>query len=116
MLQTSMPDQPVLKAVRSGDPLPYLEEEIRHRREFALPPTGDVIVVEVFGGTRDAQMLMEQLADEATIFGPAERRGTLRWLIQGRDLTRAKRTLREVVGSLREGGGTVRVDVDPLDL
>jgi len=116
MLQTSMPDHPVLQAVRSGDPVPYLHQEIRHRKEFALPPTGDVIVVEVSGGTRDPRDLMESLADEATVFGPAERRGALRWLIQGRDLTRAKKTLRHVVGSLREGGSAVRVDVDPLDL
>lgn len=116
LVQTSIPNHPVLQAVRSGDPLPYLEEEIRRRKQFVLPPTGDVIVVEVSGGARDPRVLLAQLEGDATIFGPAERQGTLRWLIQGRDLARAKRTLREIVGSLRDGGSTVRVDVDPLDL
>jgi len=116
MIQTSIPEHPVLEAVRSGDPIPYLEREIVRRREFSLPPTGEVIVLEVSGGTRDARALLSHLGEEATIYGPAERHGTLRWLIQGRDLTPVKRSLRTVVTALREAGSTVRVDVDPLDL
>jgi primosomal protein N' (replication factor Y) len=116
MVQTSTPDHPVLESVRSGDPLPYLEEELLRRREFGLPPTGEVIVVEVSGRTRDARGVLADLGRETTIYGPAERRGTLRWLIQGRDLTPIKPRLRAVVAGLREAGSTVRVDVDPLDL
>lgn len=116
IIQTSIPDHPVLEAVRSGDPVPYLREEVGRRREFGLPPTGEVIVIEVSGGGPHARASMAALGDEATIYGPAEQRGTLRWLVQGRDLAQTRRTLRTVVGSLREAGGTVRVDVDPLDL
>jgi primosomal protein N' (replication factor Y) len=116
MVQTSIPDEPVLEAVRSGDPLPYLEREVLRRKEFGLPPTGEVIVVEVSGGTARARDLLSDLGQEATVYGPAERRGTLRWLIQGRDLTPVKPRLRAAVSVLREVGSTVRVDVDPLDL
>jgi len=116
MVQTSIPEHPVLEAVRRGDPLPYLEREVLRRREFGLPPTGEVIVVEVSGGTRDARASLSDLGPEAAVYGPAERRGTLRWLIQGRDLTSVRPTLRAAVAALREAGSAVRVDVDPLDL
>jgi primosomal protein N' (replication factor Y) (superfamily II helicase) len=117
LLQTNLPGHPVLEAVRSGDPLPFLREELEARREFGLPPAGEVIVVEVSGGARDArQLLAERLPDEATVYGPAERSGRLRWLIQGRDLTRTRAALRGVVEALRGAGGSVRVDADPLDL
>lgn len=116
IVQTSIPGHPVLEAIRNGDPIPYLKGELLRRREFGLPPTGEVIVVEVSGETQSTRRLLSDLGEEATIYGPADRHGTLRWLIQGRDLTAAKRSLRAAVTALREAGSTVRVDVDPLDL
>ena len=116
IVQTSIPEHPVLEAVRRGDPLPYLEAEVQRRREFGLPPAGEVIVVEVSGGTWDARALVSDLGPEAAVYGPAEQRGTLRWLIQGRDLMPVRPALRAAVATLREAGSTVRVDVDPLDL
>jgi primosomal protein N' (replication factor Y) len=117
MLQTSMPDHPVVSALKSGDPVPYLEEELESRRDLGLPPAGEVIVLEVSGGSKDPRAVLQQsIGDSATMFGPAERGGKLRWLIQGRDLSRTRQLMRGAVGRLREGGATVRVDVDPLDL
>lgn len=117
MLQTALVDSPVLEAVRSGDPLPYLHAEVERRREFGLPPAGEVIILEVTGGTRDAgELIHEGLPGEASVYGPAERRERLRWMIQGRDLTQTRQALRRIVGTLREAGASVRVDVDPLDL
>ncbi len=116
IIQTNLPDHPVIAALRSGDPLSYLGGELERRREYGLPPAGEVIVLEVGGGCRDPLPLLEPLSQTATIYGPAARDDTLRWLIQGRDLTATKLALRGVVSSLREGGCAVRVDVDPLDL
>jgi len=117
IVQTGQPEHPVIGALRSGDPLPFLEGELTIRKEFGLPPAGEVIVVEVTGGTRDATTTLRQAVEaEATLLGPAERAGKLRWLIQGRDLSNARSLLRSAVQTLRDGGAAVRLDVDPLDL
>jgi len=117
IVQTSQPNHPVMAALRSGDPLPFLEEELRVRQEFGLPPAGEVIVVEVTGGTRDAKITLQEVVGAgATLLGPAERSGKLRWLIQGRDLSAVRSLLRPAVQRLRDGGAAVRLDVDPLDL
>ncbi|NOY56120.1 MAG: hypothetical protein GXP34_09045 [Actinobacteria bacterium] len=117
IVQTGQPEHPVIVALRSGDPLPFLEGELQVRQEFGLPPAGEVIVVEVTGGTRDARtVLREAVGTRATLLGPAERSGKLRWLIQGRDLSDVRSSLRPAVQTLRDGGAAVRLDVDPLDL
>ncbi|NIA24724.1 MAG: hypothetical protein GWP04_04075 [Gammaproteobacteria bacterium] len=117
IVQTGQPDHPVIAALRSGDPLPFLEGELRVRQEFGLPPSGEVIVVEVDGGTRDASAALQAAVEAgATLLGPAERAGKLRWLIQGRDLSDVRSSLRQVAQTLRDGGAAVRLDVDPLDL
>ncbi len=115
IVQTIEPRHPVLETLTSGDPLPFLRREISARARLGLPPAGEVLVLEVAEGT--AGELLESVATkEVSILGPALHHGRERWLVQGADLTRFKQTLRPLVQRLRDGGATVRIDVDPLDL
>jgi len=49
MLQTADPTHPLYTALRRGRPLEYLRAELAVRKQLALPPMGEVIVVEVKG-------------------------------------------------------------------
>ena len=113
MVQTADPSNPVYEALRRADPLPFLRDEIKARRRFLLPPCGEVMVVEV-EGIKDRTVLDRALG-HATVFGPAEKGGRLRWIVQGIDLQETKELLRATVGRLRDRGCRVRLDVDPRE-
>lgn len=116
VLQTAMPDQPLVTALRRGDPLEFLEQEMEVRRAMGYPPASEILVVEVrgYGGTVDADL--RSIARENAILGPVDRGDGQRWLVQGTGLGKFKRDLRKLVQRWRDGGATVRIDVDPLDL
>ncbi len=117
LAQTSRPRQPLAEALRSGDPLPFLEAELATREGLGFPPFGELIVVEVRDGPAGAdELLRRAVAAAGRVLGPAATRRGLRWLIQGSDLGPAREALRGAVQSIRDGGGTVRIDVDPIDL
>lgn len=113
MLQTADIRQPVYAALSRADPIPFLQDELEIRRRLALPPFGEVMVVEV-GGTDDGSILDDAL-ESAIVYGPARAGGRLRWMVQGDDLTGVKRKLREAAVHLRRQGMRVRVDADPRD-
>ncbi len=114
IVQTAEPGHRVFEALRRGDPLEYLGEEIEVRRTLALPPIGDVMVLEVSGEVDHG--LIAGALEGATVFGPAVVGDRARWLVQGEDLGNTKDKLRAVVGRIRDGGSRVRLDVDPRDL
>lgn len=117
LAQTSHPRQPIAEALRTGDPLPFLETELASRESFGFPPFAELIVIEVREGPAGADDLLRRAVGTAgRVLGPAPTSRGLRWLIQGSDLGPAREALRDAVQSLRDGGGTVRVDVDPIDL
>lgn len=113
MLQTADAGHPVYKALRLGDPVPFLRDELVARRRFSLPPCGEVMVVEV-QGTDDAAVLDSAFAG-AEVYGPARDSGRTRWIVQGHDLREQKQRLRATVGRLRDQGCKVRIDVDPRE-
>lgn len=113
MIQTADPTHPVYTALRRADPIPFLQDELRVRRRFSLPPWGEVMVVEVEGAV-DRTVLDEAVAD-ATVFGPARTADRTRWIVQGSDLHETKKRLRATVGRLRNRGFKVRLDVDPRE-
>jgi primosomal protein N' (replication factor Y) len=117
MVQTSLPEHPVVAALRRGDPIPYLTEEVAERARLGYPPAAELMVVEVRGG-EDADQLDRGLRELSppSLLGPATTPQGRRWLVQGRDLTGFRRQLRSLVQRWRETGLTVRVDVDPIDL
>ncbi len=117
MVQTSAPEDPVVVALRRGEPLEYLHGELAARAADGFPPAGELIVVE----TEDeppsaAARLAAVVGGHGVVLGPAEVRGRRRWLLQGRDLRPARVALRGLVQDWREGGTRVRIDADPLDL
>lgn len=116
MVQTGRPDDPVIVALRRGDPLDFLAATIQERAATRLPPAGEVLVIEL-DGTAEADLEIRDLAtDRAEVFGPADHSGRHRWLVQGADLRTFRVGLRRLVQGWRDGGRRVRVDVDPLEL
>ena len=102
--------------MRRAEPMVFFGPELDERAAFGMPPSGDVIVLEISGSEDADEQIRKALVGAATVFGPAARRGVERWLNQGPDLAPAKRALREVVARQRDRGAKVRVDVDPRDL
>ena len=120
LIQTSLPDHPVITALRSGDPMPFLEAEVTNRRQLGLPPAGQLLVVETRGPGPPADGLAA-LASGVSVLGPMARvtasgEPAQRWLIQGRDLGPVRLALRPLVQQWREAGTVVRIDSDPIDL
>lgn len=116
MVQTSRPDDPVIAALAQGDPLPYLTAEAVVRRDLGLPPSGELMVVEVRGEAQTADADLRQAAAGADVLGPADGPRGRRWLVRGADLDQPRAALRPAVQRWRDGGASVRIDVDPIDL
>ncbi len=118
LVQTSLPDHAVIRALRKGDPMVFLAEEMEERRRLGFPPASELVVVEMRGPIpRGAEDGLAQAAAQATLMGPAHRHDERhRWLVQGEDLTRFRHELRSLVQKWREAGTTVRIDADPIDL
>ncbi|MGH9893116.1 MAG: hypothetical protein ACREA0_14230, partial [bacterium] len=121
LIQTALPDHPVISALRSGDPMPFLEAEVESRRQLRLPPAGQLLIVETRGPAPQNIHELEKVVSGASLLGPMTRVTTTgepaqRWLIQGRDLGSVRLALRPLVQQWREAGTVVRIDSDPIDL
>ena len=114
LVQTAMPDEPVIETLRSGRPLPFQRAVVREREDWGFPPVGEMIAVETSGA--GGEIDVATLAPNATVLGPAATDTGQRWLIQGSELRDVRIRLRTVVQDLRDRGVTVRIDADPLDL
>ena len=117
MVQTADPGHPGIGALRRGSALEFLAEQILARDGAGLPPSGEVVAIEVEAAPTDADAaLRAAVGERGAVLGPADQDGRLRWLVQGRDLQAARIALRSVVRGWREAGARVRVDADPIDL
>lgn len=121
LVQTSSPGHRVLSALRKGDGIGFLQEELDLRIEMGFPPQGQLMALEVRGGAHSmSDRLHSEIAALETrrvsVHGPVEFSAGLRWLLDGSDLWEAKQKLRPLVSRWRHRGWGVRVDVDPLDL
>lgn len=115
MLQTSRPDSLLITTMRRGDPIPYLERVLVERAREGSPPAAEMIAVEIRGDVpEDASSELASL-EESAIMGPMTIEDGKRWLLTG-ELGKARLQLRRLVGRWRDGGATVRVDVDPIDV
>ncbi len=115
MLQTSDPGSGLISALRRGEPIPYLEEVLARRARDGFPPASEMMAIEARGvapGT--VTTALRELA-VGMVMGPVEANDRHRWLIQG-DLQQVKQGLRKALQKLRDGGATIRVDADPIDL
>ena len=116
IVQTSNPAHPVLEALRRGEVLPFLAAELEQRAAFGFPPVGDLIVLECRGCPDGAAQRLTERFPEVTVLGPAPVEGGLRWLLQGSDLSAARKELRKLAAEWRDAGASLRIDVDPIDL
>ena len=114
IVQTNHPTDPVISALRRGDSTEFITHEFRERYRLALPPTGEVIVVETSAPTEGLQELAAER--RAEVFGPAPAGKRFRWLIQGGDLHGLRIGLRSLVHEWRQAGIQVRVDADPREM
>ncbi|MDX1468811.1 MAG: hypothetical protein R3258_05680 [Acidimicrobiia bacterium] len=114
MVQTSQPDSELIATLRRGDPIPYLESVLVERARDGVPPAAEMIALEVRGDV-DVDLSAELGDVGCEVMGPLTIEGGKRWLLTG-DLAVARRELRPVVGRIRDGGASVRVDADPIDL
>jgi primosomal protein N' (replication factor Y) len=114
LVQTSLPDHRVFDALRSGDPMGFMDETLRKRELSGFPPVGELIALET--DATDAGAALTEAAGDAALLGPAREGDRDRWLIQGRDLSAVRLRLRSAVQLVRDSGARVRVDADPVDL
>ncbi|MGA7227519.1 MAG: hypothetical protein WBZ45_04850 [Acidimicrobiia bacterium] len=116
MVQTSLPDSPLVATLRRGDPQPYLEAQLADRARLGFPPAVEMMAVETRGDV-DPSAIDEELRalGDQTVMGPANSGQGSRWLAQG-SLGKMKTALRPTVQRWRDGGVTVRIDADPIDL
>ena len=115
MLQTTRPDSLLVTTMRRGDPIPYLERVLVDRAREGSPPASEMIAVEVRGDVPESAGSDLAMLTGAVIMGPMSIDDGKRWLLTGK-LGAARLQLRRVAGRWRDGGATVRVDVDPIDI
>ena len=84
MLQTAQPHHPIVAALRHGDPIHALEEELEERAALGFPPSGDLVVVEVRHGPPWTDERMHQaLHESCVLLGPVDTPRGRRWLSAG---------------------------------
>lgn len=114
LLQTTQPEHPLITTMRRGDPMPYLERVLVARGKERMPPSTEMIAVEIRGDGID-EVDLGDLEGDVEVLGPLTIDDGRRWLLIGK-LGKARQQLRTKVGKWRDSGATVRVDVDPIDV
>ena len=114
MVQTSNPTSDLIETLRRGDPVPYLERVLIERARAGVPPSSDMIAVELRGEVPPDANDALQTVPGAAVLGPLDIDEGKRWLLEG-DLGLARTELRNLAGRWREAGITVRIDADPID-
>lgn len=115
MAQVMDPSLPLVGTLRRGDPIPYLEKVLVERGRAGVPPSTEMIAVEIRDHVpEEAEKSIRDLPD-TEVLGPLELDNGRRWLLEG-DLAKARIELRHLVGRWRDAGATVRIDADPIDL
>jgi primosomal protein N' (replication factor Y) len=128
LIQTYMPDSPVMQALAAGDRDGFLAAEGNARRAAGLPPFGRLAALIVSAGDPDsADFAARALARAAPqlpgigVFGPApaplailRRRHRRRFLVKAERRVNLQAVLRDWLGRVRLGGSVrLQVDIDP---
>lgn len=115
MLQTTRPESLLISTMRRGDPIPYLERVLVERAREGAPPAAEMIAVEIRGQVPEEAASELASLPGATIMGPMNIESGRRWLLTG-ELGEARLQLKRMIGRWRDGGATVRIDADPIDV
>ena len=128
LIQTYMPDQPVMRALAAGDRDGFLAAEANARRAAGLPPFGRLAALIVSGADPEAaDFAARALARAApqlpgiSVLGPApaplailRRRHRRRFLVKAERTVNLQAVLRDWLGRVRLGGSArLQVDIDP---
>jgi primosomal protein N' (replication factor Y) (superfamily II helicase) len=129
LIQTYMPEHPVMQALVSGDRDAFYEKEIAARREAGLPPFGRLASLLVSGSSREAAeacaravALAAPAAAKIEVLGPAEAplsvirgRHRYRLLVEATREADLQAYLRLWLAQVPKAKGDVRlvVDIDP---
>jgi primosomal protein N' len=115
MVQTFDPGSSLVETLRRGDPIPYLENVLVERAKGGVPPSIEMIAVEIRG--EQPLRVDEELRvlSDVAVMGPLDIERGRRWLLEG-DLGKARTELRRLIGRWRSSETVVRVDADPIDL
>jgi primosomal protein N' (replication factor Y) len=128
LIQTFMPDQPVMKALAAGDRDRFLETEAAARRHAGLPPFGRLAALIVSAAdTETCDFTARALARAApqlpgvTVLGPAPAplailrgRHRQRFLVKATREVRLQAILRDWLSRVRiAGSARIQVDIDP---
>jgi primosomal protein N' (replication factor Y) len=129
LIQTYMPEHPVMQALVSGDRDAFYEKEIAARREAGLPPFGRLASLLVSGSAREAAeayaravALAAPAAAKIAVLGPAEAplsvirgRHRYRLLVKAAREADLQAYLRLWLAQIPKAKGDVRlvVDIDP---
>ncbi|TMJ57842.1 MAG: primosomal protein N' [Alphaproteobacteria bacterium] len=128
LIQTFMPDQPVMQALASGDRDRFLQAEAAARRHAGLPPFGRLAAVIVSAADAETcDFTARALARAApqlpgvTVLGPAPAplailrgRHRQRFLVKATREVRLQAILRDWLSRVRTAGSArIQVDIDP---
>jgi primosomal protein N' (replication factor Y) len=128
LIQTWMPDQPVMKALAAGDRDRFLEAEASARRHAGLPPFGRLAALIVSAGDAETADFTARALSRAapqlpgiTVLGPAPAplavlrgRHRRRFLVKASREVRLQAILRDWLSRVRTGGSArIQIDIDP---
>jgi primosomal protein N' (replication factor Y) len=128
LIQTYMPDQPVMKALASGDRDRFLEAEAAARRHAGLPPFGRLAALIVSAGDAESCDFTARALSRAApqlpgiaVLGPAPAplavlrgRHRRRFLVKATRGVKLQAVLRDWLSRVRlAGAARVQVDIDP---
>jgi primosomal protein N' (replication factor Y) len=108
LVQTRMPDHPVLVAALDGDPTAVLDADRARRHELGYPPFGGL--AELSGDAAAVEVACAALSDSGlTVLGPRDRRA----LVRAPSIDELCDALAIVDLTPARAAGRLRVDVDP---
>ena len=127
VLQTRVPDHPVMRAIATGSDAAFYDEELTARRDFGYPPYARLVRVVAETGTPEgARALAERVAAAARahhldILGPAPLRGSggarVQCVLRAADPAAARDGARDALAEVAlPPGARLVVDVDPLEI
>ncbi|MBM3672492.1 MAG: hypothetical protein FJW86_09990 [Actinobacteria bacterium] len=109
LVQTRMPEHPVLVAARDGDPTAVLEADLARRRELGYPPFGGLAELSGEAAAVDAACVLLGAQTGVTVLGPRDGRA----LVRAASIDELCDTLAAVDLGAARAAGRLRVDVDP---
>src|ERR1700736_5352309 len=128
LVQTYMPEQPVMQALAAGDRDGFLAAEARARRQAGLPPFGRLAALIVSAGDAETADFTARALSRAapqlpgvTVLGPApaplavlRSRHRQRFLVKASREVRLQAVLRDWLSRVRTAGSArIQIDIDP---